>query len=546
MAMVSAQDNSAAVASAGKESTKPEAPGKISGDLPVNTRPESAVLATTSTGPVPSGTTATSTSASVKADPYSTGPSPEKGSGQDRFRQMMAQAPNFPKGSSAYTDLDTHKSENSTPNVLVGPLSGSAATPEKKTVRFATESASDKDTDKGQCHQSLSSVPGLSNHIRPSSTGPFAQSNTIMPYAAAMSMGHAQYSPYYSNMMPQPHDDPRIAINPAIFPYAVDVSRTSDLSSASVANDATDVNSAGYSKGGGGGGGGGSGSRVASGTAASGNRATNINAGRTGGTNGNGNGDNWTPTWTSILSAECQKRRFNPQFSEWQTPDGAFHASVNVNGFIVHDSRNFKSASEAKQTLAKRALAHVRKTPAPKQSNGAAEKLKHDLLQQKQQQQNAGRDGSGSVPAKIKVEAGYDHYAGASATRRDAPRDAIRDQSAGNVGTPDQDRRLLERVQAMYGRSQPSHRMYSDPVAARAFLEGFALGGRLRENARPLNEGERRRSRSPRAGYEWDGRARFPHERSPQTPTSRYYRERSPSMFIHRRDSLDGRIRYQG
>ncbi|KAK6078934.1 hypothetical protein SCUP515_04373 [Seiridium cupressi] len=195
------------------------------------------------------------------------------------------------------------------------------------------------------------------------------------------------------------------------------------------------------------------------------------------GPNGDKNGKNWvhdryaggntriptpgvgTPTWTSILSAECQKRHFNPQFQEWVNYDGTYQCAVILNGITMNDSRCWDSAADAKQALSQRAVEYIRKTPVlGGLSHRAQEK------------------------ANLKAEGKVNHR----------PDDKTKKQGA--LSEQEEERRLLTRIQSLYGQiAGPSASTMANPAAAHAFLEGFALGSKLRESA--LNS--RRRSRSP-------------------------------------------------
>ncbi|KAH8195525.1 hypothetical protein TruAng_010310 [Truncatella angustata] len=161
-----------------------------------------------------------------------------------------------------------------------------------------------------------------------------------------------------------------------------------------------------------------------------------------------------TQPWTSILSSECQKRRFNPQFDEWINPDGTYQCTVDLNGRVLNDSRCWSSALDAKQALSRRAVDYIRKLPLP--------------------------DGSYYKPEdKPKIR-------GTSFRPKE--------KSYKPLSEEEDERRLLRRIQSLYGHSGgPSEGVMADPAASHAFLEGFALGCKLRETSRD----QRRRSRSP-------------------------------------------------
>jgi hypothetical protein len=200
--------------------------------------------------------------------------------------------------------------------------------------------------------------------------------------------------------------------------------------------------------------------------------------------------------------------------TEWITPDGHFRASVNLQSLIMHDSRNYKNAVDAKQSLAKRAVEHVRKLEVPPgSSNKAAERARfgHEVMANRER-------GFGRKPPfkKEPNESKPEPRGGGS---------AVQDRR-------EEDRRLIERIKSLYGRSDgPSESILADPVASRAFLEGFALGGKLRESSSRSRDSEQRRSRSP-------GRDRHGNDRrsSPIDSGNRAHRERS----FPRRSSFEG------
>ncbi|RYP16113.1 hypothetical protein DL765_005314 [Monosporascus sp. GIB2] len=249
-------------------------------------------------------------------------------------------------------------------------------------------------------------------------------------------------------------------------------------------------------------------------------------------------GDDWrpsAPSSTAILSTECQKRRFNPQFTEWVTRDGRYMCSVYLNGITLHDSRTFGTALEAKQSLAKRAVAEVKKFPCPDPAVKAAEKAAKAAAWEssKNEAPQGGRYG-GQVKSK---------------PRDDRHRHSAIPQGIGPVrnhyATDPHTRRseashLVSRIQALYDGSGngPSSFVLTDPLASRAFLEGFALGGKLHETANRPCKPEQIRPRSPQAAIDrLYARYQRERERSPKETIRRHLRERSP---VRRRLSFDG------
>ncbi|RYP86554.1 hypothetical protein DL769_000726 [Monosporascus sp. CRB-8-3] len=356
----------------------------------------------------------------------SKGPSPEKGSGQDRFRQMMMNAPGFTSTS--------------------GPLASYAVAP----AHGRTPATS-------MAHYST----GYSVPSRPVSTA----TSTVYPPA-----------PGLSRLLPMP----------------------------------TQVKTEGAKPGGSGNGTG----RVAN---AGDDRRPSA------------------PSSTAILSTECQKRRFNPQFTEWVTRDGRYMCSVNLNGITLHDSRTFGSALEAKQSLAKRAVAEVKKFPCPDPAVKAAEKAAKAAAWEgsKNEAPQSGRYG-GQVKSKPRDDR-HSHSAipqGTDPTRNRYMADPYTRRSEAS--------RLVSRIQALYEGSGngPSSFVLTDPLASRAFLEGFALGGKLHETANRPCQPEQIRPRSPQAAIDHlYARYQRERERSPKAAIRRYLRERSP---VRRRLSFDG------
>ncbi|RYP51949.1 hypothetical protein DL768_002825 [Monosporascus sp. mg162] len=241
------------------------------------------------------------------------------------------------------------------------------------------------------------------------------------------------------------------------------------------------------------------------------------------------------PSSTAILSTECQKRRFNPQFTEWVTRDGRYMCSVNLNGITLHDSRTFSTALEAKQSLAKRAVAEVKMFPCPDPAVRAAEKAakasawegsKNEAPQsgryggQAKSKPHDDRQSHSAIPQG--ADPIHNHYTTDPYTRR---------SEAGH---------LVSRIQALYEGSGngPSSFVLTDPLASRAFLEGFALGSKLHETANRPCQPELIRPRSPQAAIDrLYARYQRERERSPKATIRRHLRERSP---VRRRFSFDG------
>lgn len=227
-------------------------------------------------------------------------------------------------------------------------------------------------------------------------------------------------------------------------------------------------------------------------------------------------------TQTAILSTECQKRRFNPQFTEWSV-QGKFFCSVNMNGIVLSSERGFTTANDAKQAMARRALEEIKKQPCASPAARAAAKA-------------ARAEQVANEPAS-----NGDRIAFAGANRMSNPPAMLQHSENGepslqNFATGATSHHLA--VQTGLPSYQPSPAstlspdILTNPVASRAFLEGLALGARLYESAQRLkaeNFLPRPLLGIPngsmiRSGQE-TGRER---ERSPTTNGNRHVRERSP------------------
>ncbi|XXH03069.1 hypothetical protein Hte_009459 [Hypoxylon texense] len=252
------------------------------------------------------------------------------------------------------------------------------------------------------------------------------------------------------------------------------------------------------------------------------------------------------PTSPCLLSLECQKRKFNPIFHVWATPDGGFKCSVSVNGVIVYDNRSYDSIMDAKESVAKQALDVVRKLPCPmpKVAQEVPEQLEsvatnghrgfararseyrriksedRDVRRITAATKPGRRHNGGRHPDQPSLSYLPDYYNGpAFAGRQNADHDRA-------LGSSFEDgyRTVMENVLALVGDEKgPSQRILDDPVASQAYLQGFALGGRAAKNAKPLPRN--RRQDGGRTGF---GRGFISRERSPVPSPTKVLRERSP------------------
>ncbi|KXJ96125.1 hypothetical protein Micbo1qcDRAFT_192961 [Microdochium bolleyi] len=258
---------------------------------------------------------------------------------------------------------------------------------------------------------------------------------------------------------------------------------------------------------------------------ASGNNASNVSNGRRRASGPDG-GDK-CQTQTALLSAECQKRRFNPQFREWSA-NGQYYCSVNLNGIVLNNSQGYSTANEAKQALARRAVAEIRKIPCTSPAAGAAAKVAR--AERQSNEVNTGGHRSADT--------------GMWATKPDEQNSAFRNEGGHTgflpVSTTSRVVQANACSQALPQTPAPANTLsphiLSNPIASQAFLEGLALGARLYESAQRLKVAmvPPRSSTGTQASTRSHlGRDRE-RERSPFTETSRQTRERSPLRSQHR------------
>ncbi|KAK8113555.1 hypothetical protein PG984_014081 [Apiospora sp. TS-2023a] len=220
-------------------------------------------------------------------------------------------------------------------------------------------------------------------------------------------------------------------------------------------------------------------------------------------------------TYSSILSSECQSRHFNPSFTEWEGSPGKFYAKVRIQDHTITDARAYRNTMEAKQALAKQAIDWIRanlpKDGLPTRAAHEASAKQAQLNRQRADRVRSnefyydtsarGSHGNGLANGLAKGYGsgggnGYSHYS-PSKDRAVPPRQQQDAEAVADRKKSDR-QGLLEQIRSLYGHARgPSDAVLADPAAARAFLEGFALGERLRESA---VRAERRRSRSPKSG----------------------------------------------
>lgn len=77
-----------------------------------------------------------------------------------------------------------------------------------------------------------------------------------------------------------------------------------------------------------------------------------------------GRGPEFEITPGGVLSMECQKRGFNPEWNGRRTANGMFYCSVNLNGVVIESGRTlFPTVQMAKEVVAYKALAYIRTCP---------------------------------------------------------------------------------------------------------------------------------------------------------------------------------------
>ncbi|KAI1647672.1 uncharacterized protein F4817DRAFT_97661 [Daldinia loculata] len=230
-----------------------------------------------------------------------------------------------------------------------------------------------------------------------------------------------------------------------------------------------------------------------------------------------------------LLSQECQKRRFNPQFTEWHDRNGRCKCSVSLKGLIVTDMRAYDTASEAKAAISRKALTEVRKLPCEDPAGKPAAILT-EVVKQGIYKDVPNFFGFGSAQTENKPNPQQHRnnqhtqvapFMQEHRVSRYQPPGNFSNDRYDNYDLHDQQNLLMSQVQYLFGHiNGPSNRIAEDPLASRAFLEGIALGSRLgqstihrpdaytyappsapqRLNARPRGDSGRRRERSPVTG----------------------------------------------
>ncbi|KAK4166318.1 hypothetical protein QBC43DRAFT_206255, partial [Cladorrhinum sp. PSN259] len=222
----------------------------------------------------------------------------------------------------------------------------------------------------------------------------------------------------------------------------------------------------------------------------------------------------------------CQRRHFNPEWNEIVTPDGKFACKVILpNNVIVSDGRVYDSPLIAKQQAAMRALPVVKSwpnghhLPGTRVSGGSRVATGFTRRSRAPELHRVVRHNVHALKQKDEDV----KKAGAETNRNHGSTNESTGQISGNR------RRALTREQADFfekmcdtlGMKLPDPSKDSEEVQ-RAFLDGLALGSRLRQNRSSRSRSPRARRASPGRGHE---RVRSP-ARVRLTPPPHYDRWR--------------------
>ncbi|KAK4231690.1 hypothetical protein QBC38DRAFT_201672 [Podospora fimiseda] len=218
---------------------------------------------------------------------------------------------------------------------------------------------------------------------------------------------------------------------------------------------------------------------------------------------------------TQLLSQECQRRRFNPEWQERVTQDGMYTCKVLLpNNIVVGDGKVYSDPLIAKQRAATKALPIVRSWPT-----GYVGGIR--VPEGPRLAFNIGRRPRAPEPPRPRPNSHVQQ------PKIEGARDAImtgtessHEQQTNNFLTKEQTE-LFEKMCQTLEIKLPDPTKDSEEVQ-RAFLEGLALGSRIRRN-----RSSRSRSRSPRACRTSTGRG-YDRDRSPArgrlTPPPKYDR----------------------
>ncbi|KAM7186006.1 hypothetical protein V8F33_012069 [Rhypophila sp. PSN 637] len=247
-------------------------------------------------------------------------------------------------------------------------------------------------------------------------------------------------------------------------------------------------------------------------------------------------------TPTAVLSRECQRRHFNPEWKVYSTEGGRFGCDVKVGNTWIRGKTTWKDIIAAKYAMAREALPAVRRMPVISSWAGVPMTISGPGNQSDmaiKQEQGAGNN-SRSIPQVIKREDNVSNNTGRAQTAvKQQPGQSLytpptRREQNGNQGTKatmlnniSVESSLMTHLQHSLRVSIPSN---SNPEVTKAFLEGVALGSRLGASLDGVTRGRRgnSRSRSPAAAGSRRGADRYrvrsppPNARPRSTPPPVY------------------------
>ncbi|KAK4462408.1 hypothetical protein QBC42DRAFT_159744, partial [Cladorrhinum samala] len=219
-------------------------------------------------------------------------------------------------------------------------------------------------------------------------------------------------------------------------------------------------------------------------------------------------------TPAQLLSQECQLRHFNPSFQETKTPDGKFVCKVLLlNNVVIGDGRVFSTPAAAKQSAASRALPIVRswriRNSVHPTSTPQANRITGGGLVRRSNGPEPPQNRRGMQGIK---EEGGDSFMSETHLENNMNRPgAFNRNDETNSGAPQptltsEQTDFFQQICQTLGMPVPDPAKTSEEVT-RAFLNGLALGSRLRRDRSS-------RSRSPRPRRSSPGR-RYDRSRSP-------------------------------
>jgi hypothetical protein len=213
---------------------------------------------------------------------------------------------------------------------------------------------------------------------------------------------------------------------------------------------------------------------------------------------------------TQLLSQECQRRRFNPEWVIRENHDGTIKCAVKLLQHTVSTNKTYPSLSVAKHSIAEKALKEIQNWPTA--TDVAREYCRDHLESIRVNQEHHARS---LAAAKSEEDIVMADVPAAGAREDRATRATSR---AHDIDRAAEQARLLDQVQRMTRGAVPDGAL-DNPESTRMFFEGLLAGARLFDPA------PRSRSRSPGLVN--------------RAPTG--YRERSPPSGLIRPSSSGSR-----